>query len=104
MQHLHPGRLPTCGTGRTGRRKKGEKGKSIHRTTSVLTSLGLQQLAADVQAGQLTSVNEQRGSESESQAILVLSVRVTNPSVSAGAQPPRDPRGAYLIPLDVNIY
>lgn len=88
-----------------------ENKKSIQRTISVPTSLGLQQLAALMQAGQLTSVNEQSGSKSESTqqrssyfGSFGPGQQLNNPSVSAEAQPPRDPRGAYLIPLDVNIY
>lgn len=85
--------------------------ESTQRTISVPTRLGLQQLAAALQAGRLTSVSEQRGSKSESPerrssyfGSFGPGQQLNNPSVSAEAQPPRDPRGAYLIPLDVNIY
>lgn len=70
------------------------------------TGFGLQQLAAAMQPGQPTSVNEHQNLDlqNSARAILVLSVQLNNPSVSAEAQPPRDPPAAYLIPLDGNIY
>lgn len=87
--------MPTCGT----RREKEP------------TSLALQQLAAAMQARQLTSFDKPRRSETGSTGQRLSyfgsfqpGQQLNNPSVSAEAQPAREPRGAYLIRLDVNIY